>query len=443
VRVLVIGSGAREHALCWALSRNAAVDRLYAAPGNAGTAELATAVPISPEDVDGLVEFARARSIDLTVVGPEGPLVAGIVDELGSHGVAVFGPSRAASQIEGSKSWAKRLCATHGIPVAAGERFTDAPHALSYLASMDPPFVVKADGLAGGKGVTVTEERDEAVRAIEECLVRRSFGAAGAAVVIEEFLTGSEVSALALTDGRHVVPLALAQDYKRANEGDTGPNTGGMGAYSPVPFIDAGTESFIVQEILTATVRAMEAEGIRYRGVLYAGLMLTAAGPKVLEFNCRAGDPETQVILPRLVSSLGELLLACLEGNLSDYRMHWRPEACVGVVLASGGYPGPFAVGRRIRGLDDVAGMEGVEVFHAGTAIRDGTVVTSGGRVLTVTALGGDLDAARRRAYEACSRISFEGMVLRTDIAAGARPAGSGGPDSGAETVGPSSKGAR
>jgi phosphoribosylamine--glycine ligase len=295
--------------------------------------------------------------------------------------------------------------------------FREAGPAVDHLRSHDGPYVVKADGLAAGKGVTVTKSRAEATRAIEDCLVHRVFGDAGTTVVIEEYLEGIEVSALALTDGRDVLPLALAQDYKRAEDGDRGPNTGGMGAYSPPPYVHESDPKTIAEGILRATVAAMAREGIRYRGVLYAGLMVTADGPKVLEFNCRFGDPETQVILPRLTTNLGELLLACVEGNLADYELGWRDEACVCVVLAAGGYPGQFQTGVPITGLADAAAQEDVHVFHSGTASRGGTVVTSGGRVLTVSALGTGLDEARRRAYEACSVISFEGMRFRTDIA--------------------------
>ena len=417
MRVLVVGSGAREHALCWSLSRNPTVDRLFAAPGNAGIAELATPVSLAIGDIPGIIGFAERESIDLTVVGPEGPLVAGLVDEMQARGMAVFGPTRDAARIEGSKSWAKHLCRTYGIPAARSESFVELGPAVDHLRSHDGPYVVKADGLAAGKGVTVTESRDEATRAVRDCLVDRVFGDSGATVVIEEYLEGPEVSALGLTDGRHVLPLALAQDYKRVEDGDRGPNTGGMGAYSPAVFVDDQGSKRIAEGILRATVAAMEQEGVRYHGVLYAGLMLTADGPKVLEFNCRFGDPETQVILPRLLANLGEVLLACVEGNLADYELRWRAEACAGVVLASGGYPGGYETGKVVTGLAEAAALEDVHVFHAGTTSRGGTVVTSGGRVLTVSALGTGLDEARRRAYEACSLISFDGMRFRTDIA--------------------------
>jgi phosphoribosylamine--glycine ligase len=418
VRVLVVGGGGREHAICWRLAQNPAVDRLYAAPGNAGIAELATLVPISAGDVDGLVEFAERESIDLTVVGPEAPLVAGIADEMQSRGLAVFGPTRDAARIEGSKAWARWLCEKHRIPTPRSQEFTDVASAMDFLDELSPPYVVKADGLAAGKGVTVAEDRGAARRALENCLVHRVFGEAGERVLVEEYLSGREVSAMALTDGKTVLPLALAQDYKRAYDGNRGPNTGGMGAFSPVTPVGEATEARIVEGILRAAVRALQSEGILYRGVLYAGLMVTGEGPKVLEFNCRFGDPETQVVLPRLVSNFGELLLACVEGNLSHYRVSWAPEACVGVVLASAGYPGPVEAGKPISGVEEASKLDGVQVFHSGTALRDGRLVTAGGRVLTVTAMGDGVGEARRRAYEACEFIGFEGMHYRRDIAA-------------------------
>jgi phosphoribosylamine---glycine ligase len=416
MRILVVGGGGREHALCWKLSQSPVLDRLYAAPGNAGIAELATLVSVSAGDVTGLIDFAERESIDLTVVGPEAPLVAGLADEMQSRGMAVFGPTRDAARIEGSKSWAKWLCDTHGIPAPRSKEFDEVGPALDYLGQLEPPYVVKADGLAAGKGVTVAESRAQAEKALEDCLVHRIFGEAGNKVLIQEYLEGWEVTAMALVDGRHVLPLALAHDYKRALEGDRGPNTGGMGAFSPLPRIGPDMEAQIAEAVLRPTARALHAEGVRYQGVLYAGVMITAEGPKVLEFNCRFGDPETQVLLPRLESNLGEILLACVEGNLAVYEPSWSSLPCVGVVVASAGYPGPVQNGKPISGLDDAAHVDGVTVFHSGTALRDGRVVTSGGRVLTVTALGPDPAVARRRAYEACSLLSFEGMTYRRDI---------------------------
>jgi phosphoribosylamine--glycine ligase len=417
MRVLVVGGGGREHTLCWRLAQSPVVDRIFAAPGNAGMAEVATVLPVAVTDVPGLVELAERESVDLTVVGPEAPLVVGLVDELQARGMAVFGPTRDAAQIEGSKVWARSLCERHGIPAPRSQPFQEIEPALAHLDQMDPPYVIKADGLAGGKGVVIAEDRGAAGRALEDCLIHHLFGEAGRSVLVEEYLEGSEVTVMAVTDGSTVLPLALAQDFKRAFEGDQGPNTGGMGAYSPVPMAGGAVETQILSEILRPAVEGLAEEGILYQGVLYAGVMLTSEGPKVLEFNCRFGDPEAQVVLPRLVGNFPELLLACIERNLSHYRLAWTPQACVGVVLASHGYPGPVDTGKPISGLEDVAGLEGIQVFHGGTVARDGKVVSSGGRVLTVAALGSDLGEARRVAYKACSLIHFDGMHYRKDIA--------------------------
>jgi phosphoribosylamine--glycine ligase len=417
VRVLVVGGGGREHTLCWRLAQSPVVDRILAAPGNAGIAELATVLPVPVTDVPGLVDLAERESVDLTVVGPEAPLVVGLVDELQARGMAVFGPTREAAQIEGSKVWARSLCQRHGIPAPRSETFQEMEPALAYLDQVDPPYVIKADGLAAGKGVVIAEDRPAARQALEDSLIHHLFGEAGRSMLVEEYLDGTEVTAMAVTDGSTILPLALAQDFKRVHDGDQGPNTGGMGAYSPVPLAGTRVEAQVLSDILRPAVEALAAEGIVYQGVLYAGIMLTAEGPKVLEFNCRFGDPEAQVVLPRMVGNFPELLLACVERNLSHYRLAWTPQACVGVVLASHGYPGPVDTGRPISGLEDAAGQEGVQVFHAGTVARDGKVVTSGGRVLTVTALGSDLGEARQRAYEACSLIHFDGMHYRKDIA--------------------------
>jgi phosphoribosylamine---glycine ligase len=390
---------------------------VIAAPGNAGIESIARCVPLEVSDVPGLVELAGRERIDLIVVGPEAPLAIGLVDALAERGLRAFGPTAAAARIEGSKAWAKELCVRYGIPAPRSETFTDVTTAIMHLDAFEPPYVVKADGLAAGKGVVIAPTRREAVEAIEACLVDRVFGQAGDTVILEDHLAGREVSVLALTDGRTVVPLDPAQDFKRALDGDRGPNTGGMGAYSPVPFLDDATLATIRAEILEPTIKALEAEGAPYRGVLYAGLMLTEAGPAVLEFNARFGDPETQAVIQRLEGDLAETLLACAEGSLAGSAPGWNSEACVTVVLASGGYPGGYETGVPIEGLDEAGKFDKVEVFHAGTARRDGRVVTSGGRVLAVSALGEDLADARRRAYEACGLISFEGRHLRTDIA--------------------------
>ncbi len=416
MRILVVGGGGREHALVWRLAENPTVDRLFAAPGNAGIAADATCLPIRSDDVLGLVEAVEREDVDLIVVGPEVPLVAGLADELLARGRRVFGPTRDAARIEASKAWAKRLCERYDIPAARSATVSDVDAGLRAIDSLDAPYVVKADGLAAGKGVVIAETVTEARAALEASLEHRAFGDAGATVVIEEFLTGREVSAFALCDGRDVLPLVMAQDFKRVDDGDAGPNTGGMGAYSPVPFVDdAGQER--IWSVVRRTVGAMESEGAPYQGVLYAGLMLTDDGPKVLEFNCRFGDPEAEAIVPRLRSDLGEMLLASTEGNLSNYRVVWAREACVTVVIASRGYPGAHDAGMTIEGLDEAARVENAIVFHAGTAEQDGRVIASGGRVLAVSGLGPTLEQARTAAYEACSTIRFEGAHHRRDIA--------------------------
>jgi phosphoribosylamine--glycine ligase len=415
---LVVGSGAREHALVWSLAQNSTVDKLFAVPGNAGIAALAECLAADPADHRTMGDLSEDLGIDLVVVGPEVPLVAGLADALEERGLKVFGPTAAAARIEGSKAWAKEILSKAGAPAAASATFSDARAAVDYLDRFDAPYVIKADGLAAGKGVSVCATRAEAIVAIEDALVRRRFGEAGHQVVIEEFLEGEELSLFCLSDGRTVLPLAPAQDFKRAFDGDEGPNTGGMGSYSPVPAAPDDVSPRAVREIFEPVVQTMEREGARFRGLLYGGLMLTKDGPKVIEFNCRFGDPETQVVLPRLASDLAELLLACVEGNLSHYAPVWKPKACVCVVLASRGYPGAYETGFEIKGLDAAAAMQDVMVFHAGTRIDNGRVVTAGGRVLAVTALGDNVGDARERAYEAASVIDFEGKQFRTDIAA-------------------------
>jgi phosphoribosylamine--glycine ligase len=417
VRILVLGGGGREHALAWKLAKNPTVDKMFAAPGNAGLASLAECVQINPSDPGAVATFAEDQGIDLTVVGPEAPLVSGVADEMMTRGLPVFGPTRAGARLESSKSWAKDLMLRAGVPTARSGAFTAVGDALEFIDTMSAPYVVKADGLAAGKGVLICEARAAAETALRLCLDQRVFGDAGATVVVEEYLEGAELSVFCLTDGRDVLPLIEARDFKRAYDGDEGPNTGGMGAYSPVPDsspIVPSLRSLVFEPI----VSGMEAAGIRYVGVLYAGLMLTKTGPKVLEFNARFGDPEAQVIIPRLESDLGELLLASVEGNLSHYAPRWTPRSCVGVVLASANYPEASPAGFEIRGLDEAAAMPDVAVFHAGTALRGAKPVTAGGRVLAVTALGDDVVAARERAYEAASVIEFEGKRFRSDIAA-------------------------
>ncbi|HEY7661235.1 MAG TPA: phosphoribosylamine--glycine ligase [Actinomycetota bacterium] len=425
MRVLVVGGGGREHALVWRLARDDRVTSILAAPGNAGIAGLAECRAVPADDVAGLVALVERERVELTVVGPEGPLVAGLVDELEARGHAAFGPTGAAARIEGSKAWAKDLMRRAGVPTARSATFTrgdwdrDRGRVLAFLRDdLDGgPAVVKADGLAAGKGVVVADSATEATAAVEAALGDGAFGQAGESIVIEERLVGPEVSAFALSDGVTVAPLALAQDFKRVGDGDVGPNTGGMGAFSPVPLVDDSTAERIRVEILERTVRAMAEEGVPFRGVLYAGIMLTDAGPHTLEFNARFGDPETQVLMPRLVSSPSALLLACAEGTLADAAIEVDPRAAVTVVLASGGYPGAYESGAPIEGLA-AAEDAGATVFHSGTAERGGRVVTAGGRVLSVTATGASVAEARERAYEACARISFPGMHHRTDVAA-------------------------
>lgn len=420
MRVLVVGGGGREHALAWRLLRDPDVAEVLAAPGNPGIAAEARCVALDPTDVDAVADLAEREGADLVVVGPEAPLVAGLADELRAREVPVFGPTKAGARLEGSKAWAKELCERAGIPTGRARVVTGVAEGLAALEELGPPYVVKADGLAAGKGVVVTEDRERAVRALEDCLVRGAFGQAGATVLVEEHLAGREVSAFALTDGRRAVPLAMAQDFKRALDGDGGPNTGGMGAYSPVPFVDGALAATISREVLERAAEALHDEGVDYRGVLYAGLMLTEGGPRVLEFNCRFGDPETQALMPRVRSGLARALLACARGDLGEARIELEDRACVTVVAASGGYPGPHETGFPIEGLEEAAAVEGAVVFHAGTALRDGRVVTAGGRVLAVSGLGGTIGQARTVAYEALSRIRFPGMHHRSDIAAAA-----------------------
>jgi len=418
MRILVVGGGGREHAMVWRLAQNPTVDRLFAAPGNAGIGREATRLPVKADDVRGIVAAVEREGIDLTVVGPEGPLVGGLADELEARGHPVFGPTKDAARIEGSKAWAKELCDRHAIPSGRSRSFTKMQPAIDFVDELGGgPVVIKADGLAAGKGVTVAADRAAAVVALEASLVDHVFGDAGTRVLVEEFLEGPEVSAFALTDGRDVLPLALAQDFKRVGDDDAGPNTGGMGAYSPLPWLDDEAETRI-WELVSATARALRVDRIEYSGLLYAGLMLAAEGPKVLEYNCRFGDPETEAVLPRLQSDLAAVLAACAADRLDDVKVGLSQDAAVTVVLASGGYPGPYETGRPITGLEAAATVPGAVVFHAGTTERDGRVFTAGGRVLAVTGWGRTVAEARARAYEAASAISFDGMTLRDDIAA-------------------------
>lgn len=416
MRVLVIGGGGREHALLWKLAQSARRPDLFCAPGNAGTAELAENHPVAADDVAGLLALARRLHIDLTIVGPELPLTAGIVDAFEAEGLRIFGPNRRGAELEGSKAFMKTLLARLGVPTARHRTFDDAAAALRHLDDVGAPVVLKADGLAAGKGVLVCEDLATARAGIDEIMVRRAFGSAGAQVVIEEFLPGEELSFMAVTDGRTVVPLASSQDHKRVGDGDTGLNTGGMGAYSPAPILTPALAAEVMETIMHPVVAGLAAEGIVYRGVLYAGLMIANGRPKTLEFNVRFGDPECQVLMMRLRSDLIDLVEATLAGDLAGVRLDWDPRPCAGVVLAAEHYPGDPAKGDVITGLTSTRGATERVVFHAGTARRGGDVVTSGGRVLAACALGADLRQAVANAYAALDGIRFRGMHFRKDI---------------------------
>lgn len=414
LKVLVVGGGAREHTLVWKLSQSPAVAQIFTAPGNAGTGLIAENVGLKPTDVEALARFASEESIDLTVVGPEAPLADGIVDLFQGRQIPIFGPSKGAAEIESSKVFSKELMQRYGIPTARSQTFTSAMEAKDYVKIQPSPIVIKADGLAAGKGAIVAGSTEEALEALSEVMENRVFGNAGDHVLVEECLTGKEVSLLALTDGKTVVPMMPACDYKRVGDGDEGPNTGGMGSYCPPGFFGGDMIQEVKETILEPTVRALAEEGRRYKGVLYAGLMITDEGPKVIEFNARFGDPETQAILPLLRSDLSELMIAVVEERLDAVDIEWSDGACVGVVLASGGYPGKYETGLPIAGLDAVD--EDIVVFHAGTKYVDGSILTDGGRVLTVVGTGKDIADARERVYANIYRISFEGCHYRGDI---------------------------
>jgi len=416
MKVLVVGGGGREHALVWALHRSSGVETLRCAPGNAGIEKITECVPLGAGDIAKLEEHIVGEGYDLVVVGPEAPLVAGLADRLSEAGVAVFGPSAAAAMIEGSKVFAKEFMARHGIPSAEFLVFDDAAAARRHLETASYPLVVKADGLAAGKGVIIAPDRDTAIATSEGMLSGGSFGDAGRRVVVEERLVGREASFFVLSDGERFVELATCQDYKRAHDGDHGPNTGGMGTYSPSVYLDDVTRRQLVDRIVEPTICGLRDEGCPYRGVLYVGVMLTDDGPKVLEYNARFGDPETQVLIPRLDGDWLPLLHACAVGGLEGVTPRWKEDAAVCVVMASDGYPGSYPEGVPIEGVDEAEARGNITVFHAGTASVDGKLVTAGGRVLGVTALGADLVQARARAYDAVSRIRFNGAHHRTDI---------------------------
>jgi phosphoribosylamine--glycine ligase len=415
MNVLLIGSGGREHALAWALAKSPLLEKLYSAPGNAGIAEVAECVKLDAADHGAVIDFCRAHAVGFVVIGPEAPLVAGLADALAEAGIKHFGPSKAAAQLEGSKGFTKDLCREHGIPTAAYGRFKDLAAARTFLAGQKLPIVVKADGLAAGKGVVIADTAGAAEAAVEACF-SGAFGAAGAEVVIEEFLEGEEASFFALCDGTRAVALASAQDHKRVGDGDTGPNTGGMGAYSPAPVMTASLVERTLAEIIRPTVAAMAKRGTPFRGVLFAGLMITSDGPKLIEYNVRFGDPETQVLMMRLKSDLLAALIATADGTLDRLSLAWREDVALTVVMAANGYPGTPEKGSVIEGLAAARAVEGVEIFHAGTR-RDGArIVADGGRVLNVTALGKTVAEAQARAYEAISKIDWPGGFFRRDI---------------------------
>ncbi len=416
MNILLLGSGGREHALAWKMAASPLADRLYCAPGNAGIAQEATCVALDPADHAAVVAFCKSHAIDLVVVGPEAPLVAGIVDDLAAAGIKAFGPTRAAARLEGSKGFAKDLCRAHNIPTAAYERFAEAAPAKAYVRARGAPIVVKADGLAAGKGVVVATTVAEAEAAID-MILGGGLGAAGAELVVEEFLEGEEASFFALCDGETALPLASAQDHKRVFDGDQGPNTGGMGAYSPAPVMTEEMTQRTLDEIVRPTLRAMQAMGAPFKGVLFAGLMITPAGPQLIEYNIRFGDPECQPLMLRLKSDLVPALIAACDGVLKSFDLRWHDDAALTVVMATKGYPGAFAKGSIIAGLDDAAAIEGVEIFHAGTApSADGRLAANGGRVLGVSAIGRTVAEAQARAYAAVDKISWPDGFCRRDI---------------------------
>jgi phosphoribosylamine--glycine ligase len=417
MKILVIGSGGREHALVWKISQSPKVEKIFCAPGSAAIGELAECVAIGPEQIEKLADFAGKEKIDLAVVGPELPLTLGITDLFESRGLRIFGPNKTAAQLEGSKAFAKEILKQNSILTASFGTFTDAPSAKKYLAQQKPPYVIKADGLAGGKGVVICLDIHDAIAVSDSILVQKTFGEAGEKIVIEEFLEGEEASFMVLTDGDHILPLASSQDHKRVFDNDEGPNTGGMGAYSPAPVVTSAMHQRILDEILKPLLAGLKNKGIRYRGVIYVGLMITKSGPKVLEFNARFGDPECQPIMMRLKSDLVPLLEATIDEKLNQVQPEWYEDPAVCVVLSARGYPGPYDTGYEIRGLDKLRHWDKGVVFHAGTAKKNGRWLTSGGRVLGVTARGSDIGNAVTNAYSAVSQISWDGMHYRNDIA--------------------------
>jgi phosphoribosylamine--glycine ligase len=416
MKVLVVGSGGREHALCWAIQQSPKCKEVICAPGNAGIADVARCVDVSVDDLSGLVELAKTEKVGLVVIGPEGPLVDGLTDRLLDAGIKTFGPSAAAAEIEGSKGAMKDLCARFYIPTADYERFDEPDAAKEYIRSHGAPIVVKADGLAAGKGVILCRNVNEAFAAIDHIMIEEAFGDAGGEVVIEEFMTGEEASFFAIVDGEHAVPLVAAQDHKAAFDGDEGPNTGGMGAYSPAPVVNQKMSDRIMDEIINPTIKGMASEGRPFTGVLFAGLMITETGPRLIEYNCRFGDPECQVLMKRLKSDALELLLAAATGKLDKVKLEWHKDAALTVVMAAQGYPAHYEKGTEIKGIDDADTLEGVTVFHAGTKANGNRILANGGRVLGVTALAKTVKSAQKQAYKAVDRIDWPEGFSRTDI---------------------------
>jgi phosphoribosylamine--glycine ligase len=416
MKVLVVGSGGREHSLCWAIAKSPKCSEVICAPGNAGIANVARCINISVDDLDTLVSFACTEKVDLVVIGPEGPLVSGLVDKLEAAGVKAFGPSAKAAAIEGSKGIMKDLCAHYGIPTADYARFDEPDEAKEYILSQGAPIVVKADGLAAGKGVILCDNENEAYEAIDYIMVEEALGSAGAEVVIEEFMTGEEASFFAIVDGEHALPLAAAQDHKAVYDGDLGPNTGGMGAYSPAPIVDAEMSKRIMDEIIFPTIQGMAHDGNPYKGVLFAGLMITDTGPRLIEYNVRFGDPECQAVMSRLESDLLELLLAAVDGGLEQIKLKWSKNSAITVVMAANGYPGDYKKGTEIKGIEAAEKIVGVQIFHAGTEIQNGIIAAIGGRVLGVTATGKTINDAQKNAYNAVAKIDWPQGFNRTDI---------------------------
>jgi phosphoribosylamine--glycine ligase len=416
MKILVVGGGGREHALVWKIAQSPKVSNIFCAPGNAGISEQATLVPIKANDLNGLLNFASREKIDLTIVGPEEPLTKGIVDLFESKGLTIFGASQKAAELEGSKAFAKEMMKKYRVPTSSYEIFEDPKKAKDYIRRQGAPIVVKADGLAAGKGVILCKTVEEALKSVDQIMVEKIFGEAGNRVVVEEYLVGEEASYIAFTDGKAILAMASSQDHKQVFDGDQGPNTGGMGAYSPAPVVTDEVHEKIIEKILRPIIQGMGEEGRPYKGVLYAGLMIHEGHPKVLEFNARFGDPETQPVLMRMKGDIIPILGACIEGNLSRYKIEWDSRAAVCVVMASKGYPGDYEKGEPISGLKEVSQMEDIFVFHAGTALKDGQMSTNGGRVLGVTGLGKDIPRAIERTYQAVQKISWQGVHYRKDI---------------------------